>query len=128
MVPLSPIIEEDIPQRSGKEHIESERQTEEETVAEGDQSIPEADAEVQQTGRESDDAHIFSGLSDIMINPSEFFRDHTSQTSLPDVEKFPTLPPLPPVKELSLVTKTTTRAKPKSGSLHDARSLHFTHT
>jgi len=40
MVPLSPIIEEDIPQRSGKEHLESERQTkEEEPAAEGENEL-----------------------------------------------------------------------------------------
>jgi len=129
IVPLSPIIEEDIPQRPGKEHIEPEKQPEdEETIVEGEQNVQEADFELQEAGHDSDGAHIFGNLSDIMINPSEFFKDHTSHPSLPGIETSPTLPPLLPAKELSSVTKAITPAKSKSGSLHNACSLHFTHT
>jgi len=75
MVPLSPIMEEDVSQRPGKEHIEPEKQTEEEeTAAEGDQNVQEADVEVHKTGHDSDDAHIFSGLGDIMINLLNFLK------------------------------------------------------
>jgi len=128
-VPLSLIIEEDIPQRPGKEHIESEKQTEEEeTAMEGEQNVQEADVELQQTGHDSDDANIFSNLSDIIINPSEFFKDHTSQPSLPGVETSPAPPSLPPATVVSPASKAITPAKSKSGSLHNAHSLHFTRT
>jgi len=128
-IPLSPIIEEDVPQRPGKQHIESEKPTEEEeTAMEGEQNVQETDVELQQTGQDSDDANIFSNLSDIIINPSEFFKEHTSQLSLPVVEKSPALPSLPPATEVSTVPKAITPAKSKSGSLHNAHSLHFTRT
>jgi len=130
IVPLSPIIEEeDIPQRPGKDNIKSEKwPEEEETAVEGEQDVREADVELQQTRQDSDDSHIFSNLSDIMINPSELFKDHTSQPSLPGAKTSPALSLLPPAKELSPVTKAITTSKSKSGSLHNAHSLHFTHT
>jgi len=123
------IIEEDIPQRPGKEHIESEKQPEEEeTVVEGEQNIQDTDVELHQTRQGSDDSHIFSNLRDIMINPSELFKDHTSQFSLPGAERSPAPPSLPPAKELSPVMKAITTSKSKSGSLHNVHSLHFTHS
>lgn len=60
-IPLSPIGEEEnILQRPGKEPAGLEERTEEETVAvEEETNVQEADAEVQHTGHESDDSHIF---------------------------------------------------------------------
>jgi len=63
-----------------------------------------------------------------MVNPSELFKDHTSQLSLPSAETSLALPSLPPAKELSPVMKAITTSKSKSGSLHNTHSLHFTHT
>ncbi|MDQ4222807.1 hypothetical protein RBK84_00235, partial [Pseudomonas aeruginosa] len=79
-IPLSPIDEEEnISQRPGKELAESEERTEEETAAvEGELNVQEVDAEIHQTGHESDDSHIFSNLSDLMITSSDFYKDHTS--------------------------------------------------
>lgn len=129
-VPLSPIVEEEtVPQRPGKDHAESEERTEEETtVVEEEQNVQEANVELRQAGHESDDSHIFSNLSDIMIAPSELFKEHTSQLSLPGIEMSPILPPSPHAKELTLVTKAVTTPKSKSGLLHNAHSMHFTHT
>jgi len=122
-IPLSPIIEEDAPHRPGKEHIEPEKQLEgAEADVEREPNVEEDDVEPHQVEHDSDDAHIFSGLSDIMINSSEFFKDHASQTLLPSIETSPAFLPLPPTKELSLVTKAVTPAKSKSGSLHNAYS------
>ena len=128
--PLSPIDEEEIiPQCPGKGHAESEEKTEEETAAvEEEQNLQEANIEFRQDGHESDDSHIFSNLSDIMITPSEFFKDHTSQLSSSGMEMSPILPPSPQAKDLTPVTKATTIPKSKSGLLHNASSSHFTHT
>jgi len=95
---------------------------------EEEHDVQEANVELQQAGHDSDDSHIFSNLSDIMINPCELFKDHTSQLSLPGTEMSPFLPSLPHAKELTPVMKATTTSKSKSGSLHNAHSLHFTHT
>lgn len=129
-VPLSPIVkEETVPQRPGKDHAEPEKKPEEETTAvEEEQNVQEANVELHQAGHESDDSHIFSNLNDIMIAPSELFKDLTSQLSLPGIEMSPILPPSPHAKELTSVMQATTTPKSKSGSLHNAHSLHFTHT
>lgn len=109
-VPLSPIDEEEnIPQRPGKELAKSEEKTEEETAAvEGELNIQEVDAEIHQTGHESDDSHIFNNLSDLMFTTSDFFKDHTSQPSLPGTEVSPVVPPLPLDKELASEAQDTT--------------------
>lgn len=127
---LSPINEEEIvPQRLGKELAESEERTEDETVVvEEERNLQEVNIEFQQAGHESDDSHIFSNLSDIMITPSEFFKDHASQLSSSGIEMSPIVPPLPQAKDLTPVTKAATPPKSKSGLLHNASSLHFTHT
>ena len=129
-IPLSPIDEEEtVPQRLGKELAKFEERTEGETTAvEEEQNVLEVDVELRQTGHESDDSHIFSNLSDIMITSSEIFKDHTSQLSLSGMEMSPTVPPSPQAKVLTPVTKAATPSESKSGLLHNASSLHFTHT
>ena len=126
-VPLSPIGEEEnILQRPGKEPAELEERTEEETVAvEGEINIQEADAEVQHTGHESDDSHIFSNLSNLMVASSDFY---TSQATLSGMELSPNVPLLPPAKDTSPTTKAVTIPTSQSGLWRNTFSLHLAHT
>jgi len=130
-VPLSPIIEEEeISRRLGKEHIETEEGPEEEkTVGKEGQNVQDVNVDsFHQAGHDSDDSHIFSNLSDVMITSLELFKDDTSQLFLSGAKITPSLPSPPHAKELTPTMKATTTPKSKSGSLHDACSLHFTHT
>lgn len=113
-VPLSPIGEEEnTPQRPGKEPAELEEKTGEEPVtAEGEVNVQEVEAEVQHTGHESDDSHIFSNLSDFMGTPSDFY---ASQATLSGLELSPNVPLPPPAKDISSTTQAVTILTSQSG-------------
>lgn len=129
-VPLSPTDEEgDEPQRPGKEHADPETRSEGETIAlEEELTVQETNIELHQTGHESDDSHIFSNLSGIMITSTELFKDHASRPSSPGFETSPVILLSPQAKELTPGMKAATTPKSKSGLLHNASSLHFAHT
>ena len=126
-VPLSPIGEEEnIPQRPGKEPAELEEKTEEEPVAvEGEINVQEVDAEVQHTGHESDDSHIFSNLGDFMGSPSDLY---ISQATLSGLGLSPNIPMPPPAKDTSPTTQAITIPSSLSGLWRNTLSLHLART
>jgi len=88
-IPLPPIAKvEEIPQCPGKEHVGIVQESEKvKTVEEEGQYAEDISIDPsRQAGRDSEDSHIFSGLSDIMVTASELFKDNTSQLSLPGAD------------------------------------------
>ena len=116
---LPPVAEEEeILHREGKEPTEAI--VEEPTIEEGVTDLG------QMAGHEGDDASIFEGLSDLMVTPSELFKDTmTSKLTLPVAGATLSIPSTPATQELTSAIKASTTPTSQSGLW---RVVYTTHT